>query len=105
VRIRSSHGTSMPAKGLTTPGGGEFGMLPPVQLCRLLRLLFLAAFLPPDAAAIKSRFEPVGRSRRRTDDTNECGSYYRRNFECKFHISETMSLVLPQRVLMPGAVR
>jgi hypothetical protein len=30
------------------------------------------------------------------------GPYYRRNFECKFHISETMSLVLP--LLMTGAV-
>jgi hypothetical protein len=32
------------------------------------------------------------------------GSYYRRNFERKFHVSEAMSLVLPQRVLMPGAI-
>jgi len=32
------------------------------------------------------------------------GSYYRRNFERKFHVGEAMPLVLPQRVLMPGAV-
>jgi hypothetical protein len=79
-------------------------MLPPVQLCWLPRLLFLTTFLPPDAAAIKSRFEPVGQAGDERGSRADCGPYYRRNFECKFHVSEAISLVLPQRVLMPGAV-
>jgi hypothetical protein len=77
-------------------------MLPPVQLCRLLRLLFLATFLPPDAAAIKSWSNRSGVAGDERAMRTGRGSYYRRNFECKFHISEAMSLVL--LLLMPGAV-
>jgi hypothetical protein len=75
-----------------------------LRLCRPLRLFFLATFLPPEAAAIKSRLDRSAVAGDERATVRNRGSYSRRNFERKFHISEAMSLVLPQRVLMPGAV-
>jgi len=57
--------------------------------------------MPPRSNRASNRPGVAGDERAMVKDF---GPYYRRNFERKFHISAAMPLVLPQRVLMPGAV-
>src|SRR5436190_5318877 len=53
ARIRSSHDTSRPANGPTTPGAArEMDMVPPVQLCLPLWFCF-GTVLPLDGAVRK----------------------------------------------------